>query len=130
MLARGMAWLSRAVRLHAAIPVLYERPADGERKRARRVTVMAVLGRPEGVGEASIEPVRVDAEAVDFLISAADLVFGRQAVEPKPDDRVYLKRDGRTLIYEILPRTGGSPPWRWSDPQRTIRRIHAKLIDE
>ena len=90
---------------------------------------LAVLGRTEATGEASVDSVRVDAEGVDFLIAAADLAFGRQEVEPRADDRVYLMRDGRTLVYEVLPQSGGSPPWRWSDPQRTIRRIAAKLID-
>ena len=129
MMSRGMAWLARMGQRHAAVPVVYERPGEG-RRRARRVEVMAVLGRAEATGEASVEPVRVDANGVDFLVAAADLVFGRQAVEPRSDDRVYLNRGGRTLVYEVLPRTSGNPPWRWSDPQRMIRRIHAKLIDE
>ena len=132
MMARGMAWFARMGQRHAAIPVVYERPpshANTGSRRARRVTVLAVLGRPDATGEASVEPVRVDAEGVDFLVSAADLVFGRQMVEPRTDDRVYLKRDGRILVYEVMPRTSGSPPWRWSDPQQTIRRISAKRVD-
>ena len=128
MMSRGMAWLARMGRRHAAVPVVYERPGV-EGRRARRVTLMAVLGRAEATGEASVDPVRVDAEGVDFLVAAADLVFGRREVEPRADDRVYLKRDGRTLVYEVLPSTGGAPPWRWSDPHRTIRRISAKLVD-
>ncbi|MCL2001330.1 MAG: hypothetical protein FWG74_07845, partial [Planctomycetes bacterium] len=92
--------------------------------------VMAVLGRLEATGEASVGPVRVDAEAIDFLIVAAELVFGNREVEPRSDDRVYLSRDGRTLVYEVMPRNSGNPPWRWSDPQRTIRRISVKLVDD
>ena len=129
LMSRGVAWLSKTLRHCAGVPVLYERPATDGRRRARRVVVMAVLGRAEATGEASVEPVRLDAEAVDFLVATADLVFGRQMVEPRTDDRVYLERDGRTLVYEVLPPSGGNPPWRWSDPQRTIRRIHAKLTE-
>ena len=128
MMARGMAWLARMEQRHAAVPVVYERPGV-EGRRAKRVAVMAVHGRAEATGEASVDSVRVDAEGVDFLIAAADLAFGRHEVEPRADDRVYLKRGGRTLVYEVLPQTGGTPPWRWSDPQRTIRRIGAKLVN-
>jgi len=125
---RGVAWLALKQRRHIAIPVMYERPAGEGRKRARRVSVLAVLGRAEGTGEDSVAPVRVDAEGIDFLVAAADLTFGRREVEPRADDRVYLVRGGRTLVYEVMPRVTGEPPWRWSDPQRTVRRISAKLV--
>jgi len=125
---RGVTWLALKQKRHLAIPVVYERPAGEGRRRARRVSVLAVLGRAEMTGENSVAPVRVDAEGIDFLIAAADLVFGRDEVEPRADDRVYLKRGGRTLVYEVMPRVSGEPPWRWSDPQRTLRRISGKLV--
>ena len=129
LMDRGMTWLTLVQKRHLAIPVMYERPAGEGRTRARRVSVLAVLGRAEATGEDSIAPVRVDAEGIDFLIAAADLTFGRQEVEPRADDRVYLMRGGKTLVYEVMPRVSGEPPWRWSDPQRTIRRVSAKLVD-
>ena len=129
MMSRGMAWLARMGQRHAGVPVVYERPAGEGRCRARRVAVLAVLGRAEATGEASVAPVRVDAEGIDFLVTAADLVFGRREVEPRSDDRVYVKRGGRTLVYEVMPRVPGETPWRWSDPQRTIKRISAKLVE-
>jgi len=126
---RGVTWMVLKQRRHIAIPVVYERPAGEGRRRARRVSVLAVLGRAEATGEDSVAPVRVDAEGIDFLITATDLVFGKDEVEPRADDRVYLMRGGKTLVYEVMPRVSGDPPWRWSDPQRTIRRVHAKLVN-
>ena len=52
----------------------------------------------------------------DFIVPAAEL-----AVEPEPGD--IVNEDGRE--YEVLS-PGGEPCWRWSDPQRTARRIHTK----
>ena len=54
----------------------------------------------------------------DFIVPATEL-----AVEPEPGD--IVNEDGRE--YEVLS-PGGEPCWRWSDPQRTARRIHTKQI--
>ena len=54
----------------------------------------------------------------DFIVPAEQL-----ATEPEPGD--IVNEDGRE--YEVLS-PGGEPCWRWSDPQRTARRIHTKQI--
>ncbi len=131
LMERGMAWLARMQRRHFAVPVTYERPsgAHGESGEAIRIDCPAVLGQPGATGEESVAAIRIDADELDFLIAAADLVHCGRWLEPKPDDRIVFTRHGVTRVYEVLPR-GGGPPWRWSDPQKTIARIHAKLSEE
>ena len=135
VLDRGMAWLAAKQRRHCARPVVYER-ADPEGGSSRMIPVPAVLGMPGASGEASLEPFRIDSADIDFLIAAADLALDGRPVEPRVDDRVRMEANGRMCVYEVLPRAndprykGGNTPWRWSDPQQTIRRVHARLVDE
>lgn len=128
LMSRGMRWLARWQRRHLAVPVVYERPASPG-VRALLLSVPAVLGGAGATSDTSVGPMRLDADDVDFLIAEADLRADGVPVEPRADDRVYRSLDGTTHVYEVLPR-GGDKPWRWSDPQRTIRRIHARHVDD
>ncbi len=128
LMARGMVWMRAQQRRCATVPAMYER-ADRGGGEPRLIAVRAVLGRPGAVGDKSVEPVRIDANDLDFLISAADLSLDGEPIEPRPDDRLLVTLNGRACVYEVLP-GGEGPPWRWSDPQRTVRRVHARLVDE
>ncbi len=122
LMERGMAWLARQQRRHCGVPAMYVRTArDGGEASRRAVT--AVLARPGAAGDLTVDPVRLDADEADFLVTATDLPF-----DPRADDRIEVARGGRTDAYAVLPR-GDAPPWRWSDPQRTIRRIHTRFIE-
>lgn len=128
LMERAMAWLARMQRRHFAVPVVYERrPRD--RGRTRSIPCLAVLGRPGATGEESVAAIRIDADELDFLIAAAELALRGRRFAPRTDDRIVLTRNGARCVYEVLPR-GDGPPWRWSDPQKTIRRIHGKLSEE
>lgn len=127
MMGRAMTWLSRKRRQFLARPVLYER-CDDQGEILWQLTVPAVLGGADATGEASVEPVRIDAADLDFLIAARDLRYDGEPVEPTTDDRIYSYTNGRAHAYEILPR--GNTPWRWSDPQKTNIRIHTRLVDD
>ena len=127
MLSRGIDWLAKMQKQHLAVPVIYERlPRDG-RKRGQRVEVLAVMGRSGVDGDTAVDSVRVDAEAMDFLIDASILKFGKTEIEPRTDDRIHVKGGSQILVYEVVSNVLGSPPWRWSDSHRTIRRISTKL---
>ena len=133
LITRGMRWLSRWQRRQLAVPVVYERAASPDVE-AFMVSVPAVLGRVGATSDETVEPMRLDADDLDFLIAAADLCAGGAPIEPCADDRLYCSRDGTTHVYEVLPRgnasRSGEKPWRWSDPQQTIRRIHARHVDD
>jgi len=123
LMSKGMAWLGRMRRRHCSVPVVYERAGHTELE-TRRLHVMAALGRSGAEAEASVPSLRIDAGEIDFLIAAADLSINGVPFEPGRDDRIILTAGGRIHVYDLLPR-GGDPPWRWSDPQKTTRRIHA-----
>jgi hypothetical protein len=113
LLRQGSQWLAAQLGEHAAGPVTYAR---GEVE----VEVPATLGRTQmevddGYG------LRLAAHATDFLIAAADLAetFG----EPEIGDRITVDGDA----YEVLD-LAGQGAWRWSDPHRTMFRIHTKDV--
>ncbi len=124
LMAKGAAWLARMRRRHCSVPVVYERAGATEAE-TRRFAVPAALGRPEAEAEASVPSLRIDAGDLDFLVAAADLALDGVPFEPGRDDRIVLTAGGQTHVYHLLPQ-GGDPPWRWSDPQKTTRRIHAR----
>ena len=129
LMEKGVAWLARQQRRHFAVPVIYERPSDAVANGVCCIPCQAVLGQPGATGEESVASIRIDATELDFLIVADELVWNGRRLEPKVDDRILLQRGGMTQVYEVLPR-GGGPPWRWSDPQKTILRLHTKLTEE
>ena len=127
LMSRAMTWLSRKQRQFLSRSVLYEH-YDDEGVILWQRMIPAVLGHADALGEASVEPVRIDANEIDFLIAADDLRMESDPIEPGANDRVYLIAAGRTCRYEVMSRGGAL--WRWSDPQQTIRRVFAKLTDD
>lgn len=62
----------------------------------------------------------------EFFLTVADMVAAGLD-EPRYGDRI--QRAGETDVYEVLdPQTIGEPAWRFSDNERTIYRIHTKLV--
>jgi len=113
LLRQGSQWLAQQRGAHCASQVTY-----------RRGETEAVLAATAGRTEYEVEDdfgLRVAAQAMDFLVAAADFepTFG----EPEPGDRVVA--DGE--VYEVLD-LAGQGHWRWSDPHRATLRIHAKQI--
>jgi hypothetical protein len=63
----------------------------------------------------------------DYLVVAADLVFGGEVVEPRRGDRIVEVIAGVDVTFEVVD-PFGEPAWRWSDPGRTVYRIHTKEV--
>ena len=122
LMERGMSWLAAKQRKYCGVPAVYVR-MNRDGGEASRHAVTVVPARPAASGDLTVEPIRVNADEFDFLITAADLPF-----DPRAEDRILVTRAGKTDAHAVLPR-GDSPSWRWSDPQRTIRRIHTRLVD-
>jgi len=119
LLKQASAWLDAMRKAHLARPVTYCRGEES-------VEVLATVGRTVfettdayGVVEHS--------ESRDFLILAADLVLGGQAVLPERGDRIRETQDGKTFVYEVMA-PGKEPEWRWSDGYRRTLRIHTKQV--
>lgn len=58
----------------------------------------------------------------DYLIPVSALT-----AEPVQGDRVQEVMNGVRVTFEVLP-TLGEPAWRYSDPLRTVYRVHVKEV--
>jgi hypothetical protein len=116
LLDAGLAWLDRQRERFLTRPVLY-------RRGVQEATVPATIGRTVfrlDLGPGVVERI----EARDYLIGAGHLAaFG----QPRPGDRIVEDQGGQRHTAEVMA-PGGEPPWRWSDPDRRIYRIHTKHL--
>lgn len=119
LLARGLDWLSAKLKTKASRTVIYRRGAAS-------VTLAAVLGRTR-IDVEDAEGVTVRSYVRDFLLRADDLRLGGDRILPQPGDRIEEAADDGTYIHEVLPLAGGDC-WRWSDPHRTIIRVHTRQV--
>jgi len=121
VLQDGLTWLRDQLKANASQEVIYRRGAE-------EVTLKAVVGRTLLKLDDGYGGVRMEWTDRDFLIAAEDLILGGQRVLPERGDRILETHDGKTLVFEVLA-PGNEPEWRWSDPHRTLLRIHTKLIE-
>ena len=116
LLSDGADWLGDTFASHVSQSITYTRSSSS-------VTISATPGETE-MSVVDVSGFTVDFHAVDFTFRASDLDFGSGVVEPEEGDTIELS--GRT--YEVLSVPGGRH-FRYSDPYRTILRVHTKLID-
>ena len=101
------------VRSTAGSTVTYQRASD-------TVTITAVRGRSTHTAE-STEGIVYEAESVDYLVAAADLILAGSTITPAAGDLIV---DGDET-FEVLAE-GGSPPYEPSDPDGATLRIHTR----
>lgn len=73
---------------------------------------------------AIVEQVRL----LDWLIAPAEYMLGGEAVEPKAQDLIEEVSGGVTYTYKVLSPIAGQEPWRYTDPHKTLLRVHSKLV--
>lgn len=63
----------------------------------------------------------------DWLFEPADYVIAGEIVEPKDDDLIdELDDDGAAIAtYAVSSPNSGTTPWRYTDAERTLMRVHA-----
>lgn len=115
MLDRGLSWLAKQRHAHMTRTVTYARGSQQVELRATparlRDDVRAIV---------SLDPVLVEAELVDWLISSSALAaFG----QPQEGDQIT---DG-DLVYEVRPIAPESA-WRWSNNVRSTMRLHSRRV--
>ena len=120
LLSRGMAWLSDTLGTAAGESVTYTRGSDS-------VSLTAWVGRTLFATQSVGSTARVEWGERDYLIPVADLVLATVAVTPRKGDRISQVIDGDTLVFEIVA-PGNEPSWRYSDPGRTLYRVHCKRV--
>lgn len=113
MIADGITWLNTQRAAHLSQTVTYRR-GDNEHE------LTATRGRTE-YEMADEYGLVLGAHMVDFLILAADfpVVFD----EPTAGDLLIVD----SVQFEALA-FGGDRCWRWSDPERTLMRIHTREV--
>jgi hypothetical protein len=122
LMAWGLASLASSTKAYFSKLVTYARDEDF-------VELRAVLGRKllklsDGDGG-----VRMEWTDMDFLIDTTDLVLGGSEATPQRGDLVYLPLADTVEVFEVSPPDPTEPCWRWCDPFRYKRRIHAKHVD-
>ena len=113
MIAAGETWFRSQRREHLATEVSYQ-PAIGT---TRTVRATVVVGRWESI-DAAGQMLRTETQ--DFFVDTTDL-----AQDPKKGDR--LVAGGFT--YEVMIPPGAEHHWRWSDRNKTLRRIHTMVTE-
>ena len=119
MLEQGASWLAGMLKQHASRSVTYVRGAES-------VELSATLGQT--TYEVADEfGTTVEAKAMDFLVSAVDLVLAGAVALPEPGDQVRVTVGDEVHVFEVMD-LGGAGHWRPSDPYGHTLRIHTKLV--
>lgn len=110
------------------VKVVYERGTGPSIDSTGEITAARARSNAQRMDASGIT---TDVFIEDWLIYADVLVLAGSRIEPQKGDRIKQVDDqGRTWVYEVMSRSSGDPCYRWSDPARTVRRIHTKLVEE
>ena len=118
LVRKGNEWLQRTRTERMSDPVIYSRGTSS-------VRVRATVGR-SNFEYNDAEGLVTHSRTRDYLVNVRDLKLDYIPCEPIAGDRI-TEIDGTT--YEVQA-VNGEPVWRWSDPQRTVYRIHTRYIGE
>ena len=120
LLRMGQQWLASKLKSHASIAVVYVRGTN-------QVSVLATIGRTLMKLDDGYGGIRMQWTDRDFLINPADLVLAGSLITPELGDTILETVGTKVYTYEVNA-PGGEPAWRWSDPHRSLYRIHTKEI--
>ena len=121
LIRKGAAWLAERLVAHASQTVTYTRGAQS-------VQVPAVLGRKLLRIEDEVGSIRFEYTDMDFIIPTAALDFGSGPIEPERGDWLSVMTGEQVDTFQAFP-FAGEPVWSFTDPNQSMRRIRAKLID-
>ena len=113
LIAIGETWFGSQRREHLATEVSYQ-PVIGT---TRTVRATVVVGRWESI-DAAGQMLRTETQ--DFFVDTTDL-----AQDPKKGDRIVAGG----FTYEVMIPPGAEHHWRWSDRNKTLRRIHTMVTE-
>ncbi len=117
LFSRARDWLPGKVQAAAGVAVTYTRGATS-------LSLTAVVGNTLFAAAAEPGGARVLWGERDYLVIADDLTLG----VPAEGDRIAEVIDGTTVTFEVMPTDTGEPAFRYSDPQRTVWRLHCKKV--
>jgi hypothetical protein len=120
MLQAGQEWLANQLKTHASNTVVYVRGSN-------QVSVSATIGRTLMKLDDGYGGIQMQWTDRDFLIAPLDLIIAGSAITPERGDTILETVGTKVYTYEVNA-PGGEPAWRWSDPHRSLYRIHTKEI--
>ena len=113
LIAIGETWFGSQRREHLATEVSYQ-PVIGT---TRTVRATVVVGRWESIDSAG-QMLRTETQ--DFFVDTTDL-----AQDPKKGDKIVAG----SFTYQVMIPPGAEHHWRWSDRNKTLRRIHTMVTE-
>ena len=122
LLTRGNRWLNDRFSEREGTSVTYLR--DAESAEVAGVVAGRTLATRQGFGPGqSAASVAVEWGDRDFLIPVANLVLSGSATQPRQGDRIVSPQGTFKIIVPA-----GEPPWRFSDVEETLYRVHTKRV--
>ncbi len=121
MFERARSMIDRVMKVVDPVVMVYT-----QTRTARSVTLTGRLGRQVAQSQVQGKTV-LEYSDDDLIITAADLVFAGAVALPEDGDRVTYTLAGQSITVELMPRNS-EQPWRYSDPQRTMLRLHVKQV--
>jgi len=70
--------------------------------------------------------VYVKSQTRDYLVAAAKLMIGGNAIVPEKGDKITEYVGTQEFVYEVIPLDRN--PWRYLDPDRSYYRIHTQHV--
>jgi len=119
LLDQASVMVDKARHEHASRTVTYARGVNS-------VVLQATVGRTEAE-QADEFGLYHRVESRDFLIRTGDLVLAAAVVLPEAGDKIRESDGATDFVYEVMA-FGGEPPFRYSDPQRRVLRVHTKHV--
>lgn len=120
LISRGQAALNSWLTTAAGVSITYTRGAQS-------TTLTAWVGRTAFARTSSEPGAALIWGERDYLIPVASLTLGGTGVVPTKGDRITQTIDGADVVYELMAMPG-EPLWRYSDPTRTVYRVHCKRV--
>lgn len=114
LLKQGIDFLADKLKAHASETVVYKRGADS-------ISICASFGKTDYQIEDE-SGLKIGGAVIDFLFAAEDLVIKGSQTTPQAGDQIQTD----SAVYEAMFLPDGY--WRYSDPYRTMIRLHAKEI--
>ena len=118
ILEQGAAWLEEQRVKYCSREMTYRRGAQTVQVNA--TVVLSEYGVDNGNG------IVEQFESRDFLVAAAELVFGGEITLPQRGDLIVETISGVTYSNEVMVPGGDGDCWQWSDRYKRVFKIHTK----
>ena len=129
MLQDSLAQMRASLKQIGEVKITYW-PADERRKRSGMSSLeLTAIKAQTSFEQTDEEGLTTWAESIDFLIAPDDLVLNQVQLEPQAGDQIQELIGSNLCLFEVMA-LDGQTTWRWTDPYRTLRRVHTKQVEE